>query len=452
MANNIRFIFGTKLWGKFRKGNNDSVDDLTDSTTEKQLQPKEPNYQVYLDKDINIIQSNRDANSSKNISVGGTVGEGDGVRRISVKDQDKATELEELRSPYYYLFNNTTSDDNFFEALVDVVDPNDLNLAGKCKVINGLTWCYPANTPPGGPGNGCRWCQVPDPDNPGKCISKTIKNPCSKCSVKTTSVTITRSGRFDSDGLPLPDDTFQLPMSSGQSITKSRACEAFNKQCKSCLELTNEQGDMVCVAGDLDPPTECSECIDSHWRGCERFPGSTGCGPDGECEFPPNDCPTPCRANMCETCVFIDPDYPRKGKTCKGCDPQTPHCMPFMVPGQFVCACKHKWAGLECPPDKPDLDDSDCSCHCNGSEPQFSFPGQDTPKEACNKIHGKVWDDNTCACISRCPRPCTDCEECVFVNGAWECREKGEANGGNALALNEQCRYVSQELIDSFLP
>lgn len=65
MANNIRFIFGTKLWGKFSKGNNDSVDDLTDSTTEKQLQPKEPNYQVYLDKDINIIQSNRDASSSE---------------------------------------------------------------------------------------------------------------------------------------------------------------------------------------------------------------------------------------------------------------------------------------------------------------------------------------------------------------------------------------------------
>lgn len=454
MANNIRFIFGTKLWGKFRKGNNDSIEDSTDSTTENQLQPKQPNYQIYLDKDINIIKSSRDANSSKNISVGGTVGEGDGVRRISIKDQEKAFELEQLRSPYYYLFNNTTSDDNFFEALVDVAEPNDMNLAGKCQTAAGVTWCYPEDTPPAGPGNGCRWCQAPDPNNPGKCISKNAIDPCQKCTTTKRSVSISRSGRTGPGGVPLPDDTLKIDMADGEKFKPSSACKAFNKECRSCITATNEQGDIVCAAGDLVPPTECSECINSRWVGCERFPGSTGCV-DGECKFPDNDCPEPCQPNQCQACVHIDPDYPRKGKTCKSqCTDQEPHCVPIF-PNGFVCICKYTLFGQGCPPDKPDFDSSNCSCHCEGSEPQFTLPGEKTPAQACNETNGKVWDDTTCSCVSRCTPPCTGCTQCVFVDGSWECREIGQPNdgNGNALALNnEQCRYFSQEQFDNLLP
>tara|TARA_B100001094_G_C18182652_1_gene801836 strand:- start:316 stop:1662 length:1347 start_codon:yes stop_codon:yes gene_type:complete len=448
MANNIRFNFGSKMWGKFRKGNNDSIMDYKDTTLNKKtLDYKSTDY-LLESKDAKVI-GNMDIDSSKNFAIGGRVGQGDRERRLAIKNEELSYDLQDNLDPYTYLGNNKVDND----VLLILNSPHDPDPAGKTIFSGDHYTTYPNDYPP--QSTPCNWCRIPDPDNPGKCISYEKMYPCARCDPKMKQFTIEVTYDANSINKTLAGKTFtrRVTVATGEEIKPSRACEKFQQDCKNCVTFNTGNGVVECVGQPRAKNTPCDECIDGTYEGCERH-GAYTCV-NGECK--PDDCGGEvCDETQCMSCESKNLKNPKLGKHCVfQCKGSTPDCLEVFTgmgqPRQYGCGCAVAMNGCQ-DPAKPDLDTDSCSCRCD-AEVTLIVPLGKTQAQICNEDTNKHWDGATCSCVTQCDPPCEAPEVCAQVEpGVYSCMCPGEPAGASSLSSSVCSNYSLTELPYSLLP
>lgn len=429
MANNIRFTFGSKLFGKFRNGNNDSPEDKRDTTLEKYEDTPKNNDYLLDNEDIKLIQGNLPLDSNQNFAFGGSIGGGDRVRRLAIKNAELSVDLLNNRDPYTYMNNNTSGDDQF-------QIQRDPNPAGKTIDVGLATYSYPNDFPP--QRLPCSWCQVQD--NNGNCVPYEDQNPCEQCSPLSRGydviITYKDSNKTSKAGVP---KTTKINANYGQKVGPSKQCKDFEKNCYSCK--VNSSGE--CVGIPNAKTTPCDKCVKGEYVGCDVLaPGST-CE-NGVCKPSDDDCGGQiCEASNCEECRFVDPKKPFKGKKCvskcEGSNPN-PDCVEIFTgagkPKKYGCGCVQMMKGCN-DPSQPDLNTDFCSCECTASDAFYSGL---SPAEKCDKDDNSFWDSANCTCVKLCDPPCEGCEVCVQqANGSYACEEAGEPVGGAAALSTGTC-------------
>ena len=449
MANNIRFNFGSKMWGKFRKGNNDSIMDYEDTTLNKKtLDYKSTDY-LLESKDAKVI-GNIDIDSGKNFAIGGRVGEGDRERRLAIKNEELSYRLQDNVDPFVYLNNN--KEENDFLALNSPRNPDP---AGTTEYVNGKYVTYPDDYPPRP--QGCAYCRVEDPGNPGKCIAYEKVHPCARCDKleKQFSVVFEYPDPYPQDPkLSGQKITHKMMVPTGQKIYPSRDCEKFQRDCKNCITANVGNGKMECVGQPRAKDTVCDECIDGKYEGCERH-GDYTCV-DGECK--PESCGNEvCDKSQCMACESKNPKNPKLGKHCVfQCKGSTPDCLEVFTgmgqPRQYGCGCAVAMNGCV-DPAKPDLDTDSCSCRCN-AEVTLIVPLGKTQAQICNEDTNSTWDGSTCTCTKNCDPPCVAPKVCAQTDqGVFTCMCPGEPAGASSLSSSDECsEYSFTDLPYSLLP